>query len=96
MTKQERQQKIRELSKQLWLCDDSNEYDKLYDEYVNLVSIDNEEYRKEYEPHLKQFFEENIKGKTWEQINPDDWSFYSDFHKDVYGYRPRSISCGGC
>jgi hypothetical protein len=26
-----------------------------------------------------------------EEIDPKAWDFYSDWHKDMYGYRPRTI-----
>lgn len=61
----------------------NGEFGKFYDLYnlVNLVADD--EYRdenmnafREYESHKNE---------------PDfDWDFYSDWHKDMFGFRPRS------
>lgn len=43
---------------------------------------------------IKHFFEDKIQGKTWEELDPNLWEYYSDWHKDVFGYRPRDIICG--
>ena len=40
---------------------------------------------------LRAFFDRRIAPGN---PNPDDWSFYSDWHKDVYGYRPHGMVCG--
>ena len=40
---------------------------------------------------LEQYYTENIKGKSIQEIDDDILTFYSDWHKDVYGYRPRNI-----
>ena len=39
---------------------------------------------------LHQYFRDNEK-YGW---TDDSWSFYSDWHKDVYGYRPHGRVCG--
>lgn len=51
-------------------------------------------YRETNEPKIREFFAEHIEGKEWKDIDPDMWSFYSDWHKDVFGYRPHGIVCG--
>ena len=51
-------------------------------------------YRRENEPKIREFFAKRIEGKTWDNIDPQDWEFYSDWHKDVFGYRPHGIVCG--
>lgn len=51
-------------------------------------------YRAENEPKIREFFAEHIEGKSWKDIEPDMWQFYSDWHKDVFGYRPHGIVCG--
>ena len=63
-----------------------------YDEYLELSAISHDEYRQREEPRLREYFEQHIKGKAWEQISGDRWDWYSDWHKDVFGYRPRTIS----
>ena len=40
---------------------------------------------------LRAFFDRNIATGNYDS---DTWSFYSDWHKDVYGYRPHGIVCG--
>ena len=95
MTKQERRAKIKELSDAMWLAEDGTEYGKLYEEYCELCAIDDREYREEQEPQIKEYFEKHIKGKTWQTVDRDRFDFYSDWHKDVYGYRPRTLEyCG--
>lgn len=54
--------------------------------------IDNyEEHKKEQlseEEKIRKYFNEEIsKGKG-------DWDWYSDWHKDVFGFRPRGMVCG--
>ena len=57
-------------------------------------AAEEEAYRLENEPKLRQYFFEHFYGKTWEEIDENDWQWYSDWHKDVYGYRPHGIVCG--
>ena len=79
----------------MWLAEDSAEYDKLYEEYCELCAIDDREYREEQETQIKEYFEKHIKGKTWQNVDRDRFDFYSDWHKEVYGYRPRTLEyCG--
>lgn len=51
-------------------------------------------YKEENEPKLQQFFHKYIEGKSFDEIDPNNWDWYSDWHKDVYGYRPHGIVCG--
>ena len=51
-------------------------------------------YRAENEPKIREYFAKYIAGRTFSQIDPNDWQFYSDWHKDVFGYRPHGIVCG--
>ena len=51
-------------------------------------------YREENEPKIREYFAKYIEGRTWAEIDPEDWQFYSDWHKDVFGYRPHGIVCG--
>lgn len=53
-----------------------------------------EEERAYYERNYKPFMEwtaKNISGKSMEEIAPETWDYYSDWHKDLYGFRPRYI-----
>lgn len=66
-----------------------------YDEYCRLEAIRRAEYRQQEEPRLLEYFENHIKGKRWEEIDQECWDWYSDWHKDVYGYRPKTTAyCG--
>lgn len=51
-------------------------------------------YREENEPKIREYFATHFEGKTWPEIDPEEWSWYSDWHKDVFGYRPHGIVCG--
>lgn len=70
-------------------CD--NDWDVTYKKYFFLKSIMDERYREENQERFDEFYEKNIKDKNWIEIDDDTWSFYSDWHKDMFGYRPRSL-----
>lgn len=66
-----------------------NEPEMLYDRVA-----EEQRYREENEPKIREYFHKYIEGRTFSQIDPHDWDFYSDWHKDVFGYRPHGIVCG--
>jgi hypothetical protein len=66
-------------------------WDGAYNEYCKLRAIQDERYRTENQVKFNAFYEKHIKGKAWEEIDQEAWDFYSDWHKDMYGYRPRTI-----
>lgn len=70
----------------------TEEWDKAYNRYCEINAKAQARYRAENIDKLKKFYDEHIAGKTWEQIDPEGWDFYSDFHKDVFGYRPRTLN----
>lgn len=90
MTNEQISQRIGELSAILngAINDD---WDKAYKEYCQLTAIQDERYRAENQASFNAFYEKHIKGKAWEEIDQEAWDFYSDWHKDMYGYRPRTI-----
>lgn len=90
MTTAEINSRIRELSNILDMGI-SKEWDEAYNEYNELTAILDERYRAENQSAFNAFYEKHIKGKSWEEIDPANWDFYSDWHKDMYGYRPRAI-----
>lgn len=58
-----------------------------------------DDYRAENEPKIREVFHKYFEGKTWDEIRGDaelyeQWGSYSDWHKDVFGYRPHGIVCG--
>ena len=70
-----------------------------YPAKMNEVKAAEDAYFAEQEPQLKSYFKEHFEGKSWEEIRQDEelydsWGYYSDWHKDVYGFRPRAIVCG--
>jgi hypothetical protein len=92
MTNKELNNRLTELSRILNTTQPSSEeWDKAYNEYGRLTVVLDDRYREENEDEFQAFYKEHIEGRTWEEINPQDWDFYSDWHKDMYGYRPHSI-----
>ena len=69
----------------------SDAWEEAYKERSILCDVLDERYRAENQSAFDAFYEKHIKGKRWEEIDPDNWSFYSDWHKDMYGFRPRTI-----
>ena len=66
-----------------------------FDEWADLCATEHEEYRERALPEITKYFDEHIKGKSWEEIDQNCWDWYSDWHKDVFGYRPRSTEALG-
>lgn len=83
--------RIRELSDILNGDCTTKAWDEAYNEYNKLNAILDERYREENQASFNAFYEKHIKGKTWDEIDQEAWDFYSDWHKDMYGYRPRTI-----
>lgn len=95
MTK-EQKARMEELSKILeYASCGTEEWAKAYDEYFELSAIEQEEYRERELPEITKYFEEYIKGKSWEELDRDRWDWYSDWHKDVFGFRPRQTNAIG-
>ena len=69
-----------------WLSGET--LDVVANNFNNIFKL-REEAEKEKE-ELRNYFEENEK-TNWEN---GDWGWYSDWHKDVYGYRPHGHVCG--
>lgn len=82
--------RVRELSNVLNGCVGET-WDAVYEEYCTLSAVLNERYREENQPAFDAFYAKHIKDKTWEEIHPADWDFYSDWHKDMFGFRPKHI-----
>lgn len=92
MTK-EQKERMKELSKILeYTYCGTEEWTKAYNEYFELSAIEQEEYRERELPEITKYFEEYIKGKSWEELDRDRWDWYSDWHKDVFGFRPRQTN----
>ena len=68
-----------------------DKWDEAYSEYCDLRAVQDERYREENQADFDAFYKKYIEGKRWEDINPDTWSTYSDWHKDMYGFRPRHV-----
>lgn len=79
--------RVRELSN---LLDMDIDWDKNYNEYCLLNSISEERHRNKYIKEFEEFFYKNIYGKEWNEIDENILDSYSDWHKDMFGYRPRS------
>jgi hypothetical protein len=70
---------------------DPEAWHKYYKEYSEFGAILDERYREENQSAFDAFYAKHIEGKSWEEIDPEAWQFYSDWHKDMYGFRPRHI-----
>lgn len=66
-------------------------WENAYKERCKITAILDERYRAENQSAFDAFYAKHIEGKSWEEIDPEAWSFYSDWHKDMYGFRPKSI-----
>lgn len=92
----EQKARINELQEILETTFGEETWNKAYAEWEELAAIREEEYRRENEPKLIAYYNKYIKGKTYyELLYTNEWDFYSDFHKDVYGFRPRGTSAPG-
>lgn len=74
-------------------------FDECYEQYSLVSAVMDDLYREENEPSIREYFAKYFEGKTWEEIRADEdlyerWGFYSDYHKDVFGYRPHDVVCG--
>ena len=67
------------------------ERSKAYEEWSDICYEEQCEYAKKAYPDLKAYYEKYIAGKTWEEVDGPTFDFYSDYFKDVFGYRPRQI-----
>lgn len=70
----------------------TDEWDEAYHRYKELYAKEQEEYKAENIGNLKKFYDKHIAGKAWSEIDQEAWDFYSDYHKDVFGYRPRTLA----
>lgn len=55
--------------------------------WARVAEEDERYYRENIEP-FRAWANEHIWSRTYDEITADDWNFYSDWHKDIYGYRP--------
>lgn len=69
----------------------SEAWEKAYKERFQITDILNERYREENQTAFDAFYDKHIKGRSWEEIDPEAWQCYSDWHKDMYGFRPKHI-----
>jgi hypothetical protein len=91
MTDAQINNRIHELTALLESPIDPESWHEYHREYCELTAIQNERYRERNQEAFDAFYEKHIKGKSWEEIDQEAWDFYSDWHKDMYGYRPRTI-----
>lgn len=67
----------------------SDAWDEAYKEYCEISAELDERYRKENQSAFDAFYKKHIQGRKWEEIDPEILDTYSDWHKDMYGFRPR-------
>ena len=88
-TDAELDERVRELRKVLEM-EMGEAWDEAYKEYCFINSIWDERYYNEHIGKFTEFFAEYIEGKKWNEIDPEILDSYSDWHKDLFGYRPRN------
>ena len=89
MTK-EQKARMKEIEVELDNGDFSN-----FNEWAYLDTLEQEEYHNKEYPTINEFFNTHIKGKRLEDIDDVLWDYYSDWHKDVFGFRPRQTNVIG-
>lgn len=65
-----------------------------YDEFCALRYIEQCEYVDRVWDDFVEYYNKNISGKTIYEIDRECWDMWSDWHKDVFGYRPRNTLLG--
>lgn len=65
--------------------------DIIEDMYWELDYIESDAYRKAYNDKFRAFEREHVHGTIFVG-DDEDYGFYSDWHKDMYGYRPHFIT----
>lgn len=91
MTNEAIRSRIRELEVVLNGDPCADAWSVAYGEYAALNAVLDERWRQENQADFDAFYAAHIEGKAWDEIDPNDWGFYSDWHKDMYGFRPHRI-----
>lgn len=91
MTDAELNARVRKLDDVLMGDCTSDAWETAYKERCKLTAILDERYRERNQSAFDAFYAKHIEGKAWEEIDSEAWEFYSDWHKDMYGFRPRHI-----
>lgn len=91
MSSEDIKKRVRELSDILELGCFGENWDEAYEEYGRLNAVLDERFREECQQEFDAFYAKHIEGRSWEEIDPEAWGFYSDWHKDMYGFRPKHI-----
>lgn len=63
----------------------------LIEAYRRKADEEEQAYREENEPKLWAFYEEHKHEPKHDENGETWWDFFSDWHKDVYGFRPRYL-----
>lgn len=87
MTDEEIQQRLDELS--IIIADET--FPIKYRERYMLEYVRDERRKMKDENAFYDFYEEHIEGKDMDEIDEEDWEYYSDWHKELYGCRPKMI-----
>ena len=90
MTNDEIEKRIKELSFLMGICS-GTAWKVFYKECSMLEDILTDRFGEGDEADFIAFYENHIKGKRWEEIDQRDWAYYSDWYKEIYGFRPKHI-----
>lgn len=66
-------------------------YEFAYESWCVLYELEDEEYYAENIDEFNRWEEEHILSRSYDEITAEDWGFYSDWHKDMFGYRPHGL-----
>lgn len=91
MTNEELSARISELDYILMGDCTSEAWEEAYKERCVIISVTDERYREANQAEFDAFYAKYIEGRSWEEIDPEAWQCYSDWHKDMYGFRPKHI-----
>lgn len=61
-------------------------------EFLNRI-LNNETSARSYET-LLNYYNKFINKKNKDEVNPEDWEFYRDYHKEVFGFEPEFLKFG--
>lgn len=92
MTDKELNDRYNEANHNLEMIMGSDGWDEAYTYYCLITSIQDDRYRKANQADFDAFYHKYIEGRRWEEIDMDAFQTYSDWHKDMYGYRPKSLN----
>lgn len=90
---QEERDEVRAICEEHMNANDN--FNRYYKVYMTVSDVEDAEFYEDNESEIRAYFKKWFAGKTWDDICNNDelrerWDFYSDYHKDVFGFRPHA------